>query len=72
MDSPQEPLISPDQRDDGRFEFADDDATDTASDVSKVGEAQPGLFVVLLTLAAGISGLLFGCMLQDHILLARG
>lgn len=58
MDSPQAPLISEEQRQ-GELQYEAEDA-DAASVASK-GETKPGAFVLLLTFAAGISGLLFGC-----------
>ncbi|KAL2203606.1 general substrate transporter [Sarocladium strictum] len=61
MDSSQAPLIASDPRDDdNELEYDADDATDTASIASRQQDSRPGLFVVLLTFAAGISGLLFG------------
>lgn len=66
MDSLQAPLIASDPRDnDNELEYDADDATDTASIASRQPDARPGLFVILLTFAAGISGLLFGCKLAD-------
>lgn len=61
MNSPEEPLISPDQRN-GELQYDADDADtlDAASVASKT-ETKPGVFILLLTFAAGISGLLFGC-----------
>lgn len=49
-DTQDAPLIQRDER----------DARDGA-EVRKLAEGRPGLFVWLLTLSAGISGLLFGC-----------
>jgi SP family myo-inositol transporter-like MFS transporter 13 len=64
MDSSQAPLIASEARDnDNELEYDADDATDTASIASRQPDARPGIFVVLLTFAAGISGLLFGCKL---------
>ncbi|KAL6852910.1 hypothetical protein ACO1O0_007458 [Amphichorda felina] len=57
MDSPHEPLISDEQRH-GELHYAADDA-DNAIEASKA-ETKPGTFMLLLTFAAGISGLLFG------------
>ena len=51
-DSQDAPLI---QRHD------DCDAEDDDVETRKLAEARPGLFVWVLTLSAGISGLLFGC-----------
>lgn len=60
MDSSQAPLISEEDRH-GELQYEADDADhDTASDASKA-ETKPGVFVLVLTFAAGISGLLFGC-----------
>lgn len=62
MESSQAPLISNRSREENELEYDADDATDTASNAShRHPDARPGLFVVLLTFAAGISGLLFGC-----------
>ncbi|KAK0386873.1 hypothetical protein NLU13_5186 [Sarocladium strictum] len=61
MESSQAPLISNRSREENELEYDADDATDTASNAShRHPDARPGLFVVLLTFAAGISGLLFG------------
>jgi MFS transporter, SP family, solute carrier family 2 (myo-inositol transporter), member 13 len=60
MDSPQAPLIAGRREDEFEYE-AEDAATDTASNASRTPDAKPGVFVLLLTFAAGISGLLFGC-----------
>lgn len=59
MDDSQEPLISEERRDD---DFARDSDT-----LRRKAHDQAGLgtFVLLLTFAAGISGLLFGCMFCD-------
>lgn len=60
------PLISPEVRH-GELQYdADQGASpdlETTIDLSKA-KTKPGLFVLLLTFAAGISGLLFGCELQ--------
>ncbi|KAH8168937.1 sugar transporter domain-containing protein [Sarocladium implicatum] len=60
MESAHAPLISNEPREDNELEYDADDATDTASNASRLQDARPGIFVVLLTFAAGISGLLFG------------
>jgi hypothetical protein len=57
MDSSQAPLIS----DNARDEELHHDVDDGARGAGKPAAAAPSLFVVLLTFAAGISGLLFGC-----------
>lgn len=65
MDSLQAPLLSSrdsEDQNDGRLE---DDVGSGSTSVLGGGsgdEASPGLFMWLLTLSAGISGLLFGCM----------
>ena len=64
MDSPDAPLIPDDQRN-GELQYDADDA-DAASVASKA-ETRPGAFVLLLTFAAGISGLLFGCVFESQI-----
>lgn len=61
MDSAQAPLISDDSRDRDEHYEADDADTASVSDNGKPTETRPGIFVLLLTFAAGISGLLFGC-----------
>ena len=58
MDGPQAPLISDEQRH-GELQYAVDNA-DNSIEADKA-ETKPGAFVLLLTFAAGISGLLFGC-----------
>lgn len=63
MDSPQAPLIPDDRRE---LELQDDVDDNRAYEPVKAAQRsppQPGLFVLLLTFAAGISGLLFGCWL---------
>ncbi|KFA61643.1 hypothetical protein S40285_06198 [Stachybotrys chlorohalonatus IBT 40285] len=60
MDSPQAPLIPDDRRE---LELQDDVDDNRAYEPVKAAQRsppQPGLFVLLLTFAAGISGLLFG------------
>jgi hypothetical protein len=63
MDSSHEPLISDRDAQGGELEpELEDAASDVAvSGTGKPATARPGLFVLLLTFAAGISGLLFGC-----------
>ena len=59
MASLEAPLISNrDQADDDDDAPRDDELEPTAVEAR---EAAPGVFVWLLTLSAGISGLLFGC-----------
>lgn len=69
MDTLQEPLISNRDPDD-REDVLDDDDDDVVRDRVPTSAAtasqnadgsSPGLFMWLLTLSAGISGLLFGC-----------
>ena len=60
MDSSQAPLISGGRHED-ELEHDDHDHH-VAIDATKLSENSPGAFVLLLTFAAGISGLLFGCM----------
>jgi SP family myo-inositol transporter-like MFS transporter 13 len=57
-DNPEEPLIASSR------ELDDDDTRNGAArpvGSGKAPEDAPGLFVWLLTFAAGISGILFGC-----------
>lgn len=64
MDSPQEPLISDQQRR-GELQYDADDAEPAPDDYAgpelSKPDTKPGVFVLMLTFAAGISGLLFGC-----------
>lgn len=61
MTSSQEPLISSDARDeDALYDHVDIDPAAAGSGTTDGG--RPSLFVLVLTFAAGISGLLFGCM----------
>ncbi|KND92652.1 Myo-inositol transporter 1 [Tolypocladium ophioglossoides CBS 100239] len=61
MDGSQAPLMADDRREDEvEYEVEDNDQHDPASDGSKAHETRPGVFVLALTFAAGISGLLFG------------
>lgn len=61
MDSQEAPLISDDQRHNELQYDADDANADTEPAGFDKPESKPGLFVLLLTFSAGISGLLFGC-----------
>ena len=66
MEGSHSPLISDEVRH-AELQYDPDGADDdTASELSK-SEAKPGIFVLLLTFAAGISGLLFGCELLIHL-----
>lgn len=69
MDSSQAPLIAHGRDDDDLRYDVDDAAPDTASDAGedKATEAGPGIFMLLLTFAAGISGLLFGCKFSPSL-----
>jgi hypothetical protein len=70
MDSPQAPLISDTNREDDGHDEADHGLLQEADDVVKPTAPEPGLFVLLLTVAAGLGGLLFGCecCLDSHFL----
>ncbi|KAL7955466.1 general substrate transporter [Trichoderma compactum] len=59
MDSSQAPLISNHRHDDDAPYDAVDDPGSRASPAKAI-DSHPGLFVLILTFAAGISGLLFG------------
>lgn len=71
MDSPEAPLIPEDQRNGELLYNADDADTDTEPGSFHKPEAKPGLFVLLLTFSAGISGLLFGCEIAHGRLASR-
>lgn len=59
MDNLQEPLLSEAEQ---RGEQQPDDVADVSQEPGKAqAVAGPGTVVVLLTIAAGIAGLLFGC-----------
>lgn len=58
MDESQEPLIS-EERPENDFAQGNDALRRKAH-----GQPKLGTFVLLLTFAAGISGLLFGCMIS--------
>lgn len=60
MDSSQAPLISNTQHPDEEELDYDVDAEDPV-EAGKAADAGPSAFVLVLTFAAGISGLLFGC-----------
>ncbi|KAH0495469.1 hypothetical protein TgHK011_009019 [Trichoderma gracile] len=60
MDSSQAPLISHSRHDDDAPYDAALDEPASRSAAGKASSEQPGLFVLILTFAAGISGLLFG------------
>ncbi|KAL6889875.1 general substrate transporter [Trichoderma longibrachiatum] len=60
MDSSQAPLISNSRHDDDApYDAADNEPASRAA-AGKASSEQPGAFVLILTFAAGISGLLFG------------
>lgn len=63
MDNLQAPLIS--NRDPDELEDDLDDAVESGASVpagsGHADKSSPGLFMWLLTISAGISGLLFGC-----------
>jgi SP family myo-inositol transporter-like MFS transporter 13 len=61
MDSSQAPLISSNRHDDDAPYDAVDDVPEPRVVTGKATNGQPGVFVLILTFAAGISGLLFGC-----------
>lgn len=61
MDSSQAPLIAG-HGDEDELEY--DVALDSPVEADKPSSGMPSLFVLALTFAAGISGLLFGCMCQ--------
>lgn len=60
MDGQQEPLIDPNEDRDGDVERHDVGLTTHLRGPASLKEESPGLFIWLLTLSAGISGLLFG------------
>ncbi|KAK0756709.1 hypothetical protein N5P37_010865 [Trichoderma harzianum] len=60
MDSSQAPLISSNRHDDDAPYDAVDDEPGSRASPAKAIDGHPGLFVLILTFAAGISGLLFG------------
>ncbi|KAJ4857399.1 sugar transporter domain-containing protein [Trichoderma breve] len=60
MDSSQAPLISSNRHDDDAPYDAVDDEPGSRASPAKATDGHPGLFVLILTFAAGISGLLFG------------
>lgn len=68
MTGPQEPLISnhgrDDDHDDDRGGLFEDAELDPVADSGKTDDRGPSIFVLVLTFAAGISGLLFGCMFE--------
>lgn len=69
MNSLQAPLISnrdPEDNDAGHEDDVDSDTGVPHRNGPNV-ETSPGLFMWLLTLSAGISGLLFGCTSATHI-----
>lgn len=61
MDSSQAPLISSNRHDDDAPYDTVDDVPGLRAAAGKATDGRPGLFVLILTFAAGISGLLFGC-----------
>lgn len=69
MDSSQAPLISNESREED-LEYEADDRLDSASDAGKGPDGTPSIFVIVLTFAAGISGLLFGCMNRSSLFVA--
>lgn len=69
MDSSQAPLISNEAREED-LEYEADDGLDSASDAGKGPDGTPSIFVIVLTFAAGISGLLFGCTVHSCLFVA--
>lgn len=64
MDNSQAPLISGAHRDEEEEELEYDvDEAQYVADADKAADSGPSTFVLALTFAAGISGLLFGCRL---------
>lgn len=63
MDRSEEPLIAGDRHYDQRQDEGDDSDAGGTGETNKTLASGPGVFVVMLTFAAGISGLLFGCMI---------
>lgn len=59
MDSSQAPLMADNRQGDDLDYDGDDDVRQER--LAKGADASPGVFIVILTIAAGISGLLFGC-----------
>lgn len=64
MDSSQAPLIA-DSRDEEELEY--DVAEESPAEPGKSGSERPTVFVLALTFAACISGLLFGCRLLMYL-----
>ncbi|KAL6887016.1 general substrate transporter [Trichoderma evansii] len=60
MDSSQAPLISSNRHDDDAPYDTVDDVPGSRAGAGKATDGRPGVFVLILTFAAGISGLLFG------------
>lgn len=60
MDSSQAPLIAGHGDEEEELEY--DSAQGSPIEAGKTGSGMPSVFVLALTFAAGISGLLFGCM----------
>ncbi|PNP37976.1 hypothetical protein TGAM01_v204706 [Trichoderma gamsii] len=60
MDSSQAPLISSNRHDDDAPYDTVDDVPGARAAAGKATDGRPGVFVLILTFAAGISGLLFG------------
>jgi len=68
MDSSQAPLIAG-HGDEEELEY--DSAQGSPIEAGKTGSGMPSVFVLALTFAAGISGLLFGCMYLLCIILVE-
>lgn len=60
MDSSQAPLIAGHSDEEEELEY--DASQGSTVEAGKTGSGMPSTFVLTLTFAAGISGLLFGCM----------
>ncbi|KAK0747720.1 general substrate transporter [Apiosordaria backusii] len=66
MSSAQDPLISASEQIDAGDE--DNHRDEGRLESNKPGPASPSLFIWLLTLSAGISGLLFGCVISSTLI----
>jgi SP family myo-inositol transporter-like MFS transporter 13 len=70
MDSSQAPLIAGHSDEEEELEYATEESG-TPLEAGKTGSGMPSAFVLALTFAAGISGLLFGCAYPSLCLIAK-
>jgi SP family myo-inositol transporter-like MFS transporter 13 len=70
MDSSQAPLIAGHSDEEEELEYTTEGSRSPV-EAGKTGSGMPSTFVLALTFAAGISGLLFGCLYSSCLSLQK-